>query len=238
MVHRRSRAFIRLRTEELQRHDERRAKARAKLEELYLEARSADSRLPEPVKGIVSLIGLARLFAEVGPLDDFASWRLGTPLWRAQSVRTQKWQVRRPDQDLPQRAAATAADPQRAGVATRSARLSIRRVLPSQNRSREDGRNKGDDGRVEEARQDALGVDPLKGRLRRSARVHVSRCLRQGRLIGNKRNLRANNCPEMTASCLPLLRRWPASPSSVTPGRHHDIDQKVRLSRHRRGPRR
>jgi len=61
--------------EELQRHDERRAKARVKLEELYLEARTADFRLPEPVKGVVSLIGLARLFAEVGPLDDFASWR-------------------------------------------------------------------------------------------------------------------------------------------------------------------
>jgi transposase len=61
--------------EELQRHDERRARARAKLEELYLEARTAESRLPEPVKGVVSLIGLARLFAEVGPLDDFASWR-------------------------------------------------------------------------------------------------------------------------------------------------------------------
>lgn len=61
--------------EELQRHDERRAKARAKLEELYLEARTAESCLPEPVKGVVSLIGLARLFAEVGPLNDFASWR-------------------------------------------------------------------------------------------------------------------------------------------------------------------
>jgi transposase len=61
--------------EELQRHDERRARARTKLEELYLEARTAESRLPEPVKGVVSLLGLARLFAEVGPLDDFASWR-------------------------------------------------------------------------------------------------------------------------------------------------------------------
>jgi transposase len=61
--------------EELQRHDERRAKARAKLEELYLEGRVSDSRLSEPLKGVVSLIGLARLFAEVGPLDHFASWR-------------------------------------------------------------------------------------------------------------------------------------------------------------------
>jgi len=61
--------------EELQRHDERRARAREKLETLYLEAREADPRMPEPVKGVVSLIGLARLFAEVGPLDDFESWR-------------------------------------------------------------------------------------------------------------------------------------------------------------------
>jgi transposase len=61
--------------EEPRRHDERRAKARVKLEELYCEARTADARLPEPVKGVVSLIGLARLFAEIGPLDDFVSWR-------------------------------------------------------------------------------------------------------------------------------------------------------------------
>jgi transposase len=61
--------------EELQRHDERRARARGQLEALYLEARAADPRMPEPVRGVVSLIGLARLFAEVGPLDDFASWR-------------------------------------------------------------------------------------------------------------------------------------------------------------------
>ena len=61
--------------EELQRHDERRARARARLESLYLEAREADPRLPAPVQGVVSLIGLARLFAELGPLDHFASWR-------------------------------------------------------------------------------------------------------------------------------------------------------------------
>lgn len=61
--------------EELQRHDERRARARERLEALYLEARASDPRMPEPVKGVVSLIGLARLFAEVGPLDDFSSWR-------------------------------------------------------------------------------------------------------------------------------------------------------------------
>ena len=61
--------------EELQRHDERRARARERLEALYLEARTADPRLPTPIKGVVSLIGLARFFAEVGPPDDFKSWR-------------------------------------------------------------------------------------------------------------------------------------------------------------------
>lgn len=61
--------------EELERHTERRERARAQLERLYLEARVEDPRMPEPLKGVVSLIGLARLFAEVGPLEDFASWR-------------------------------------------------------------------------------------------------------------------------------------------------------------------
>jgi transposase len=61
--------------EELARHNDRRERARVKLEELYDEARTADSRMPETVKGVASKIGLARLFAETGPLDDFASWR-------------------------------------------------------------------------------------------------------------------------------------------------------------------
>lgn len=61
--------------EELARHSDRRERARVKLEELYDEARSEDARMPEPVKGVASKIGLARLFAETGPLDDFASWR-------------------------------------------------------------------------------------------------------------------------------------------------------------------
>lgn len=61
--------------EELARHSERRERARVKLEDLYDEARNEDARMPEPVKGVASKIGLARLFAETGPLDDFASWR-------------------------------------------------------------------------------------------------------------------------------------------------------------------
>jgi transposase len=61
--------------EELERHSERRDRAGAQLETLYLEARLVDPRMPEPLKGVVSLIGLARLFAEIGPLDDFTSWR-------------------------------------------------------------------------------------------------------------------------------------------------------------------
>jgi transposase len=61
--------------EELQRHSERRERARTELEELYDEARAEDARMPEPVKGVASKIGLARLFAETGPFDDFASWR-------------------------------------------------------------------------------------------------------------------------------------------------------------------
>lgn len=61
--------------EEWARHMERRERARIKLEELFDEARAGDPRLPEPVQGVASKIGLARLFAETGPLDDFASWR-------------------------------------------------------------------------------------------------------------------------------------------------------------------
>ncbi len=61
--------------EDLALHEQRRATARAKLEALYDQARSTDERLPEPVFGVVSKIGLARLFAELGPISDFDSWR-------------------------------------------------------------------------------------------------------------------------------------------------------------------
>lgn len=56
-------------------HDRRRAEARVRLEALYDEARALDPRLPEPVHGVMSKILLARLFAELGPITDFASWR-------------------------------------------------------------------------------------------------------------------------------------------------------------------
>jgi transposase len=66
---------LRLAWEDLERHEERRAEARRQLEDLYRRAREADSRLPEPVRGVISLTGLARFVAETGPLSDFNSWR-------------------------------------------------------------------------------------------------------------------------------------------------------------------
>jgi transposase len=54
---------------------QRREAARAKLEELYASARREDPRLPAPEHRVVSACGLARLFAELGPIHDFESWR-------------------------------------------------------------------------------------------------------------------------------------------------------------------
>lgn len=54
---------------------QRREAARAKLEELYAAARRDDPRLPAPKHAVVTASGLARLFAELGPIDDFRSWR-------------------------------------------------------------------------------------------------------------------------------------------------------------------
>ena len=51
------------------------AEAAAALEALYAEARQADPRLPAAQTGLASALGLARFFAETGPLDDFESWR-------------------------------------------------------------------------------------------------------------------------------------------------------------------
>ena len=56
-------------------HFERREVARAKLEQLYELARLSDPRLPAAVHRVVTTSALARLFAELGPLDDFRSWR-------------------------------------------------------------------------------------------------------------------------------------------------------------------
>jgi transposase len=54
---------------------QRREAARSKLEELYAKARCDDPRLPAPQHRVVTASGLARLFAELGPIDDFDSWR-------------------------------------------------------------------------------------------------------------------------------------------------------------------
>ena len=53
----------------------RRAEARQELENLYDEAREMDSKLPKPIKGVVTKLALARLVGELGPLSDFRSWR-------------------------------------------------------------------------------------------------------------------------------------------------------------------
>ena len=54
---------------------QRRATARAKLEDLYALARTEDPRLPAPQHRVVTACGLARLFAELGPIHDFESSR-------------------------------------------------------------------------------------------------------------------------------------------------------------------
>lgn len=56
-------------------HEQRRQVVRAKLEELYAAARREHCQLPPAVHRIITTAGLARLFAEVGPLSDFRSWR-------------------------------------------------------------------------------------------------------------------------------------------------------------------
>lgn len=56
-------------------HHQRRHAARAKLEQLYEAARRDDPRLPAAVHRVITTSGLARLFAELGPLSDFRSWR-------------------------------------------------------------------------------------------------------------------------------------------------------------------
>ena len=53
----------------------RRTAARAKLEQLYTTAREDDPRLPAPVHGVATACGLARFFAELGPINDFHCWR-------------------------------------------------------------------------------------------------------------------------------------------------------------------
>lgn len=61
--------------EDLELHEKRRDDAREMLESLYDEACEIDPNLPKPAKGFASKANLARLFAEIGPMSDFQSWR-------------------------------------------------------------------------------------------------------------------------------------------------------------------
>jgi transposase len=66
---------LRLAWQDYTTHFQRRELARVKLEQLYEAARRHDPRLPAAVHRVVTSCGLARLFAELGPLSDFQSWR-------------------------------------------------------------------------------------------------------------------------------------------------------------------
>ena len=68
-------ARLALAWEEWQLHQQRRAAARERLESLYDQARLLDPRLPAPVHRVISKCMLARLFGELGPIDDFHHWR-------------------------------------------------------------------------------------------------------------------------------------------------------------------
>jgi len=66
---------LQLAWEDLELHEQRREKARVMLESLYDEACEIDRKLPKPAQGFASKVNLARLFAEIGPMTDFASWK-------------------------------------------------------------------------------------------------------------------------------------------------------------------
>jgi transposase len=66
---------LRLAWQDYSTHFHRRELARRRLEQLYEQARDQDPRLPAAVHRVVTACGLARLFAELGPLSDFQSWR-------------------------------------------------------------------------------------------------------------------------------------------------------------------
>lgn len=61
--------------EDLERQEARRAKARTQLETLHDEIRTEDPRIPNAQPGVISKVALARLFAEIGPIGDYQSWR-------------------------------------------------------------------------------------------------------------------------------------------------------------------
>lgn len=58
-----------------ERAEERKLQAATALENVYLEARRLDPRLPDAQPGVITRLHLARLVAETGPLSDFSSWR-------------------------------------------------------------------------------------------------------------------------------------------------------------------
>ena len=59
--------------EDFVRHDERKQKARAQMEQIYENLRVFDSRLPEEHRDFAKTFTLARIIAETGPLSDFDS---------------------------------------------------------------------------------------------------------------------------------------------------------------------
>jgi len=61
--------------QDYQRHAQRKAEVKKRMEALYQELRQKDRRLPDGEPGVVSTFHLARLVAETGPLDDFANRR-------------------------------------------------------------------------------------------------------------------------------------------------------------------
>jgi transposase len=67
--------YLRLAWQDYKAQFDRRELARKKLQALYERARGDDPRLPAPVARVITACGLARLFAELGPLSDFRSWR-------------------------------------------------------------------------------------------------------------------------------------------------------------------
>jgi transposase len=56
-------------------HDSRKKEAKLQMEELYLEARQFDSKLPIAEKGVITTFHLARMIAETGPVSDFSDLR-------------------------------------------------------------------------------------------------------------------------------------------------------------------
>jgi transposase len=61
--------------QDLELQQARRENARTHLETLHDEIRTEDARIPNAQPGVISKVALARLFAEVGPLGHYQSWR-------------------------------------------------------------------------------------------------------------------------------------------------------------------